>query len=327
MSALKNKSALIAVSGGLDSICLLFSLAKNLNEPEQSASNKIDLLLQDFISKINLNRLEAIYLDHAQRPDTDLDFKAVQKICTKFNIKLHHQKLDLPPGCSEVQARKARYQAFNEVLQKQELDHLITAHHSDDLLETALINLERGSGARGLHSLSHHAKGVWRPFLSKFAEKVYITKTDLLAYAKLNKLTWHEDSTNKDPKYLRNRLRAKLNKKNQEQKQTALDLLAEGQFSHNALKSLLNEISEILVLSKTNSSIHFNKVLFKEQELTVQNYLMHHILSENTREVDRKSVLKAVEFVNAANKGKILQLRGCHLTITSKESFEVKRIL
>lgn len=319
----KNKSALIAVSGGLDSVSLLFGLARNMNTSNKRSANKIDSLLQEFISENNLTKLEAIYLDHQQRGDIHLDLSAVQKICQEFKLKLHHQKLNLPPNCSEEQARQARYQTLRQVLIEQKLDHLITAHHADDVLETALINLKRGTGISGLHSLRHHQNGIWRPFLFHFSKKSYITKADLLQYAKLNNLSWHEDSTNSDSKYLRNRLRVKLNRTSPSQKEIALNLIAKNQPAHQELQTLLKKLAADLAISKTKISTNFNREPLQELDPTTKNHLIHHILSKHAREIDRKSVLKAVEFIQTAQKRKILQLRGCHIIIQDKNSFKI----
>ena len=80
-----------------------------------------------------------------------------------------------------------------------------TAHHLNDLVETVLINLHRGTGWRGLACLN--SKGVKRPLL-------HLKKEDILKYAKKHNLVWQEDSTNFSNKYLRNRFRKKIENKN-----------------------------------------------------------------------------------------------------------------
>jgi tRNA(Ile)-lysidine synthase len=77
----------------------------------------------------------------------------------------------------------------------------VTAHHADDVVETIAINLIRGTGWRGLAVLN--SPDIWRPLLP-------MRKADIISYAKKHELTWREDQTNSDTKYLRNDLRQKL---------------------------------------------------------------------------------------------------------------------
>ncbi len=315
-----NKSVLIAVSGGLDSTVLLFALAKNLQAPNLACSNKIDLLIQNFIKDTNLNQIEAIYLDHSQRPDTKLDLQAVQKICTKFNLTLNHQKLDLPPNCSEELARKNRYQALSLTLQKKNLDHIITAHHADDVLETALINLKRGSGPKGLSSLAHHPNGTWRPFLANFQNNLFITKADLLNYAKLNKLTWHEDSTNQSSNYFRNRLRVKLKTSHQQTKQKFLNLLAASSKLNSALNIELTKLDFALRHNNLQQNL-YSRPNFLKLEPKLQQQFIHLKLSQLGYDVNQQSVKRAVQFVQEAKTSKTIQLKGCHITILQKDTF------
>jgi tRNA(Ile)-lysidine synthase len=313
-------SALIAVSGGLDSTCLLFALASNLKDSQLQPTNKITSLVHNFIQTTKLNKLEVAYLDHAQRPDTNLDLKSVQKICTKFNIKLNLQELDLPPNCSEEAARQARYQALNLILKKRGLDHLITAHHADDVLETALINLKRGSGVRGLTSLAHHQAGIWRPFLSQIEQGVFITKQDLLNYAKLNRLTWHEDSTNQSPKYFRNRLRTKLKDSNPHTKQELLSLIAQTTKLNSNLQAELQKL-ELALRFKTDQPNLYQRSLFLSLAPKTQQHFIHLKLSRLGYDVNQSSVTRATQFIKAAQTKKTLQLKGCHITIPQKDIF------
>jgi tRNA(Ile)-lysidine synthase TilS/MesJ len=79
---------------------------------------------------------------------------------------------------------------------------IITAHHQDDLIETALINVIRGTGRLGLSAIANN-KQILRPLIG-------IPKQELLAYTQKHKLQWREDSTNQDTDYLRNYLRINI---------------------------------------------------------------------------------------------------------------------
>ena len=102
-------------------------------------------------------------------------------------------------GASEEIARKARYEILQSVKSASNARAIITAHHHDDALETAIINILRGTGRKGLTSL-HSSKLAYRPLL-------HLKKQQLKQYAQDQGLTWNEDSTNQDTKYLRNYVR------------------------------------------------------------------------------------------------------------------------
>jgi tRNA(Ile)-lysidine synthase TilS/MesJ len=96
----------------------------------------------------------------------------------------------LGPKTSEAKARDARYKFLEEVKAVNKAKAIVTAHHQDDVLETAILNMLRGTGRRGLTSLQNR-KNLIRPLL-KFS------KAAIKNYAKSHKLKWREDSTNEN---------------------------------------------------------------------------------------------------------------------------------
>lgn len=103
----------------------------------------------------------------------------------------------------QMAARELRYTWFNQLLDKHRLSKVLTAHHLDDALETFLINLSRGTGIDGLKGIPEQTETIARPLL-KFSRET------LLAYANGNGLTWREDASNTDVKYLRNKIRSEI---------------------------------------------------------------------------------------------------------------------
>jgi tRNA(Ile)-lysidine synthetase-like protein len=166
----------VAVSGGVDSMVLL------------------DLLRQK-------PRLELVvaHFDHGIRPDSAHDRKLVQRIAKAYSLPFVHAEGKLGPKTSEALAREARYAFLRRVQAEQAAEAIITAHHQDDMLETAIMNLLRGTGRRGLSSLKSR-KDLVRPLLDW-------TKKDVREYAEEHDLVWAEDSTNDDERYLRNYIR------------------------------------------------------------------------------------------------------------------------
>lgn len=166
----------VAVSGGVDSMALL------------------DLLRQQpGVSMV------VAHFDHGIRPDSSEDRQLIQDITKQHNIPFVYEEAQLGPGVSENTARTARYDFLRRVQQVHGAEAIVTAHHQDDLLETAVLNIMRGTGPRGLVSLRSRP-GLERPLL-------HVPKKDLIAYAKDQGLVWREDSTNADMRYARNYVR------------------------------------------------------------------------------------------------------------------------
>lgn len=172
-------SYVVAVSGGVDSMALLHAL-------QQQPGIK----------------LTVAHLDHGIREDSAEDRQLVQAAAREYGVPFVYHEARLGAGTSEADARAARYSFLHQVRRSSGARAIVTAHHQDDLLETAIINLLRGTGRKGLTSLgSRH--DLERPLLDH-------PKAALIAYARDQGLKWREDSTNQNTDYLRNYVRQRL---------------------------------------------------------------------------------------------------------------------
>lgn len=159
------------------------------------------MTLLDMLTKqVGLDLIVA-HVNHGIRSDSSEDEKLVRLFCMSHNIKLVFKKLHLGDKTSEEIARKARYKFLQLCRIKYKADAIVTAHHRDDLVETVIINLLRGTGWRGLAPFNQ--AGILRPLINT-------TKKSLISYAKKHNISWREDSTNNDQKYLRNLVRHSL---------------------------------------------------------------------------------------------------------------------
>jgi tRNA(Ile)-lysidine synthetase-like protein len=170
---------ILAVSGGVDSMILLDLLAKKPG---------VQLVVAHF--------------NHGIRTDSDKDERLVTKIAQTHDLPLEIGRAKLGKNTSEDTARQARYDFLEKIRAKHKAKAIITAHHRDDLIETALINTLRGTKRRGLTALADNPK-IIRPLLE-------YDKQQIIDYAKAHKLEWREDTTNQDERYLRNYLRKRL---------------------------------------------------------------------------------------------------------------------
>lgn len=167
---------IVAVSGGVDSVCLLNLLVDH---------DGYDLVVA--------------HVDHGIRPDSAEDAILVKNLAQSYNLPFVTTKLDLGPGASEEAARKARYEFLFDQLKIHQAQAILTAHHADDLLETSILNMRRGTDRYGALG-GMNREGIIRPLIN-------VSKKELLDCAAQHNLKWNEDSTNQDTKYARNQVR------------------------------------------------------------------------------------------------------------------------
>jgi tRNA(Ile)-lysidine synthase len=125
----------------------------------------------------------------------------VQKFAMDQNVEFLSQRNLSGMLRSEEDLRDFRHRAFREMMSEGGFKHLALAHHADDLLETRVIRLIRGTGPSGLSAMKSVEKnGILRPLLCE-------SRTDILTLAKSRNLKWIDDPSNSDPEPLRNWLR------------------------------------------------------------------------------------------------------------------------
>ena len=166
----------VAVSGGVDSVCLL------------------DLL--HVMARWHGAELVVATADHGTRAAGAAEVRFVEGLALERGLDVHVAHLDLGPGASEGRLREARY-AWLAAL---DVDRVALAHHRDDQAETVLLALLRGHGVRGLGGMRPRTGRYVRPLLD-------VGREDLLRWALHRGLTWVEDPTNASREPLRNRLR------------------------------------------------------------------------------------------------------------------------
>ena len=170
-----------AVSGGADSVALLFALY---------------LLKEKW--KIGL---EAAHFNHHLRGDeSDRDETFVRDFCDRYDIPLHLGSGEIIPGKKglEAAARDARYAFLNSLPGK-----IATAHTADDNAETVLMHLVRGTGLKGLGAIAPINGKLIRPMLS-------VTRQDVENFLEEYHLPHIEDSSNHTDQFLRNRIRRQV---------------------------------------------------------------------------------------------------------------------
>lgn len=183
---LNGKKLLLATSGGIDSMVLLHLFQRTTY---QIAIAHCNFQLRGIESFEDQKFVEDAAVSH-QFPIYTKEFDT-KSFAEDFKVSI------------QVAARELRYNWFYELLESENSDFILTAHHADDNLETFLINLSRGSGLDGLTGIPQQNDKVIRPLL-------IFNRQEIEEYAKENSLQWREDSSNASDKYLRNAIRHDL---------------------------------------------------------------------------------------------------------------------
>ena len=180
------KKLLLATSGGLDSMVMAHLFSKLNFEIALAHCNfqlrgKESLEDQFFVKKY-------------------ADANKIPVFITQFDTLSFADDYKLS---TQVAARELRYNWFYELLENENFDYILTAHHADDNIETFLIHLVRGSGLDGFTGIPAQNESVIRPLL-------VFSREEISNYAAANAIQWREDSSNSSDKYLRNKIRHDL---------------------------------------------------------------------------------------------------------------------
>ncbi len=181
----KNSRIVLGLSGGPDSMCLFYILLSLKKE-------------YDFT-------IIVAHLNHNVREESKEEAEFVKQICKKEKCIFEMIKLNIKERNNfEDRARKERYAFFKNIVEKYHAEFLATAHHGDDLIETILMHLTRGSNLKGYSGFS---KLTIFSNYKLIRPLIFVTKEEIIKYCEQNKITYCLDKTNESKKYTRNRFR------------------------------------------------------------------------------------------------------------------------
>ncbi len=260
----KGARLLVAFSGGVDSVALALAL----------------LELKEFLG---IGRLALAHINHGIRGEEAFRDEA---FCVEFakrkglEIFVKRLEIDTKRGNLEARARELRYQALEEIRREEGFDLIATAHHLNDLVETILLWLVRGSGREGLLGFEEKEGNVIRP--------LYLTKREEIEdFVRLKGEKWVEDSTNYNLKIARNLIRHKivpeLKKLNLKLEESFLRLREILKDEEEVLESLTQE-----AISKVFNGIELNRKAFLSLPIAIQRRVIYKVYNlRNLKDVDR----------------------------------------
>ncbi len=283
-----NSTLLVGFSGGYDS-CTLLDVLNQLKEKYRF-------------------KLCAAHLNHGWREaESDKEEENCRNFCLQNNVEFYSEKLDKSVPKTETDARDARYLFYKKVSEYLKTQNIFTAHNQNDVVETLIYRLAKGTGVKGLCCIEEkkylNGLNVFRPLLNISRDKIEV-------YCKENNLSPNNDSSNFDTKYKRNFVRHEvipmLEKINPNAK-CAINSL------HENAKETDSIVNEYLIQVKSqifeDNKIKTNKFLKLSDAL--KQRIIYELLIDKNIEYDRKKIIEIVEFIETSsrlNSGKTLSI-------------------
>ena len=286
----ENDNIVVGVSGGPDSMALLFTLIQireNLN--------------------ININ---VAHINHMIREESKEEKKYIQEYCKNNDINFYLKEEDVSTNSKinkqgiEEYSRNIRYEFFKEVLTKTNSNKILTAHNLDDNIETVLLNIIRGTSLKGLCGIEDVSENLIRPLLS-------FEKTEILEFCKTNNIKYYIDKTNLETIYTRNKVRLdlipKLEEYNMSFKKSMNKLIEfsknDEQFINNYVLNKLNEI----IIEKTDEVVIFNTENFNKYEINIKQRIIKEIIRiilNNVVGIEYIHIMDIIKLIENNTKGK-----------------------
>lgn len=311
----KNSKILVAVSGGADSIALFYSLL--------------------YCKEKYLLDLSVVHVNHGLRDEhSDNDAKFVNDLCIKMKVPCHIENiknLSKLSGSLENNARIARYNAFNKIIKETKSDFLFLAHHSQDQVETILMNIFRGCGIDGLQGMKQTSMffgiKLVRPLLN-------ITKDQVLNALSSNNIEFRTDNSNFSDEYNRNYLRLNIIPKIQEIYPKFTDAVlrlsevssVESDFINNIVENILSNYAIIddkyciifaNAFNNLDKAIAF-RLIRRMYSIARSKFLDEGYLSEDERSISYKTTLQIYDMITNKTLGKIELNGGIFISLSYK---------
>lgn len=271
---------IVAVSGGVDSVALLHMLHRR---------SPHDLIVA--------------HVDHGIRPDSADDARFVEELARTYDLPFVSTRLELGPNASEAAARHARYKWLHSIKAAHGADAIVTAHHQDDVLETIILNLMRGTGWRGLASL-RSTDDRHRPLLT-------VPKATLTRYAIDHRLEWREDSTNHDTRYTRNYIRHLIMPRLSAEARRQLIALARRQL--DLREAIEDEVKEAA------RRIHDGVGWSRYELIMAPDPVAIELLKHATNGIEPLQLRRLLHFARTGRQGAVLQIGGGKTALLTRQ--------
>ena len=290
---LNEKTLAVAYSGGIDSQTVLHIIYKL----------KKELGFNLIIVHINYN---------LRGSESKEDESFARNIAKKYDLNIYIKEIkegSYNKKNIQNEARKDRYNFFEELYNKNIFDYLIIAHNKDDFAETIIYRMIKGAGADIYNCLKKKNDYILRPLLDFY-------RTDIENYSKENNLEYREDSSNKKNKYARNKIRnliiPLLETINKKSKDNIIKFSKRIYLENSFLRKKINNIYRKNLINKNVINIENIKNLNK----IFLNRIVIKFLSESAKneiEINEKRILEIIKIIKSKKSNSILRLDNFNL--------------
>lgn len=261
------EKVVLAVSGGPDSICMLDILNDIKND------ETIDINFEIAVAHVN----------HMIRKEAEEDEKYVKKYCEEKQIEFYSKSIDVQKMANnnkigiEEAGRKARYDFFNEILERTNAQKIAIAHNKNDKVETVLMHILRGSGINGLKGIEAKRGKYIRPLIE-------CERNEIEEYCTEKKMQPRIDKTNFENEYTRNKLRNLLIPYIKKEFNPNLiktidrlsNLVAE---EENYMDKQVENVYKELLISEKEKEIQLNLKIFNIQEKVIKSRVILYTIT------------------------------------------------
>jgi len=304
---------LAAVSGGADSVCLLYLLKE--------------------MQGIFPFHLSIAHIDHMARGKESVeDARFVEELGKDLGLEIFIERVDVRKQNETLKTsfqeagRILRYRFLESILKRIRGTKLALGHTADDQVETFLINLLRGSGLKGLAGMPETRGAVIRPLIE-------CTRQEVLKYLEIKNLGYREDASNADNKYLRNRIRHELLPVLKTFNQNIASNLQETVKIIRDDDQCLTDQTRLLYLKLAvprleGAGVELDRVKFNQQPVAYQKRLVRLAICQikgDLRRITAKHVQKIIELFENSRVGKEINLPGQLMATCRREGVELRK--
>ena len=242
------------------------------------------------------DKIIVAHINHNVRKQSNTEELFLSNYCKDNNITFECMKItEYKENNFENEARKKRYKFYKEILTKYNSTYLFLAHHADDLMETIIMKIIRGSninGYAGIKKISYQDNYyIVRPFLD-------YTKQDILEYIKKYNITYYDDYTNNDITYTRNRIRHNIIPLLKKEDINIHKKFIKYSNTLNEYNDYINyEIDNIIKDIYINNTLYLDK--FNIMHPFIKKNILYHIL--NNIYNNKENIVKYIHIKNILN--------------------------
>lgn len=287
-----SSTLIVSVSGGVDSMTLLHML------------------------KSTSYNLVVVHFNHLKRDQSVIEKDLVEQYCKSIDVPFHYYTIKVNQGNFHHQAHILREHYLNEVAKIYQTKYILTAHHLDDLFENVLIKMTRGSNLLGYAGMQQINEAESYSYIKPL---LYISKKEILSYAKDNNIKYLDDESNEENTYLRNRYRHSVVPIMKQENDMLLD----------QIKQYHNQISDAFfyIRNQTKQVVkngHINLERFKSWDKVLQDDAIAYVIESYELNISYEIIQKIKRMLLSTKPNSIYRLNKNHCFIKSYQDAFIK---